>query len=369
MKRGRWDTSAPSGLRGMCCLLPRLVGLALLLAGTAAAQPVLDAAAVPGLDTAGRAAYAAFVLTNLPRAFAIGGRSGYGQGAAATPEAARGAAGCKLYAEGLDVIWEGRPPQAVHPPGPFISNWNYGIVPDSRYFWRGPATAAGVVVWAHGYGAMIGTGILADDRGTQPSAWVRAFNNAGFDVVRFERDPNADDRDRAPGWLADELADLRRRGYRVVVASGQSRGAWYGLQMLRRAGLADAVIAVSPAAHGTGGGPNLTAQYDDLRRLLDDVPPARTRLAFVQFQDDPFTGRPAGRAALIKQMRPRLGGLLIVDQPEGFRGHDGENTPQFATRYGPCLLRFVVDPSPPASCSAPAGSPAIGMLGDGGAAR
>lgn len=89
---------------------------------------------------------------------------------------------------------------------------------------------------------MNGAGALADARGLQPQPHVRAFNNAGFDVVRFDRDPNADARDRAAGWLEEALLDLRRRGYRRVIVGGQSRGGWNSLQMLAHAGLADAVV-------------------------------------------------------------------------------------------------------------------------------
>ena len=52
--------------------------LLLLLAWPAMAQAVLDVAAVPGLTEEGRAAYASFLETNLPRAFAIGGSGNYG---------------------------------------------------------------------------------------------------------------------------------------------------------------------------------------------------------------------------------------------------------------------------------------------------
>lgn len=63
----------------------------------------------------------------------------------------------------------------------------------------------------------------------------------------------------------------------------------YGLGSLNGAGaLADAVVAISPAAHGSGGSTNITAQYDDLRQLVDAVPPARTRLAFVRFKAAPL---------------------------------------------------------------------------------
>ena len=159
--------------------------------------------------------------------------------------------------------------------------------------------------------------------------------------MRFDRDPNADSRDRAAGWLEDSLADLRRRGYKRIVVGGQSRGGWNALQMLTRPGLADVVVAVSPAAHGSGGSTNLSAQRDDLRRLVGDVPAAPARLAFVQFAGDPFAGDLGGRKELIERLRDRLGGLLILDQPEGFAGHFGGNTALFAQRYGPCLLQFA----------------------------
>ncbi len=353
--------------RRMMPSLPGLAGTALILAalcclpGAAGAQPILDAAAVPNLSAEGRASYNRFLALNLPRAFALapGGQFG-GYGGGGTLDAARakalascaamGGNDCAIYAENLDVVWHGRTPQAAAPPGPFVSTWNYGIVPDARYFWRGPAQAAGVYVWAHGLGTMNGYGAVADARGSQPQPHVRAFNNAGFDVVRFDRDPNADSRDRAAGWLEDSLADLRRRGYRKIVVGSQSRGGWNALQMLTHAGLADAVVAVSPAAHGSGGSTNLSAQYDDLRRLVGDVPAAPTRLAFVQFQMDLFAGDLAGRSALVERLRGRLGGLLVLDRPEGFTGHFGGNTARFAQRYGQCLLRFATAAQPPPSC-------------------
>ena len=306
----------------------------------AVAQPVLDVRAVPGLTEEGRTAYASFLRTNLPRAFAVGGASAFGwsggAGTAATVQkkaldgcAARGGTDCRLYATDLAVVGQPAPPA---PPAAFASTWNYTIEPDARYFWRGPATAPGVYVWAHGSGA---------PHGTQPQPHVRAFNNAGYDVVRFDREPNADERNRAAGWLADALADLRARGYRRIVVGGQSRGAWNGLMMLSTPNLADVVIAVSPAAHGSGSSSNLSAQYDDLRALVAAARPARTRVAFVQFARDAFAGDPAGRRALIEGLRPSMGALLMIDQPPGFEGHGAGQGAAFAEQFGACLLRFA----------------------------
>jgi len=338
----RWITLVLVGLGGMVHALQ--------------AQPVLDVRAVPRLEEGGRTAYAGFLITNLPRAFAIGSPSAFGwNGGTGTPEqvrekalagcAARGAQDCALYAVDLDVVWQGRAPQHAAAPPALVKTWNYTIEPDQRYFWHGPAQAAGVYVWAHGYNSM------DDPRGRQPQPHVRAFNNAGFDVVRFDRDPVADgNRTRAAGWLADTLTDLRQRGYKRIVVGGQSRGAWNSLQMLQTAGLADAVIAVSAAAHGSGGSTNLSAQYDDLRQIVSDTPSAPTRLAFVQFEADPFAGDLDRRRALIERLRPRLGGVLIIDRPDGLRGHFGGQTVLFADKYAACLVHFVMDKTPADHC-------------------
>ena len=201
------DSSAKAGGRaatgtphGPACRVVAVLVIALLTGWCrpAAAQPVLDVSAVPSLDAAGRASYARFLMLNLPRAYAVGAHGGYGDyggDGAKTIEiarakaleacAAKGGTDCAIYAENLNVIAGNRPPQVAPPPPPLVSTWNYSIVPDDRYIWRGPAAAAGVYVWAHGLGA------LSDARGHQPQMHVRAFNNAGFDVLRFDRVPNA----------------------------------------------------------------------------------------------------------------------------------------------------------------------------------
>ena len=56
----------------------RIILLAMLFASPAYAQVELDVAAVPGLNEAGRQAYADFLLTDIPRAFAIGANGAYG---------------------------------------------------------------------------------------------------------------------------------------------------------------------------------------------------------------------------------------------------------------------------------------------------
>jgi dienelactone hydrolase len=233
------------------------------------------------------------------------------------------------------------------PSPPLMSTWNYSFVPDSHYEWHGADSAAPAYVWSHGKGPHPDS----DNRGSKPPPHVGLFNDAGFDVIRFDRFPTADERERAAGWLREGVVELRRRGYRVIVTGGQSRGGWTSLQMIGTPGLVDAIIAVSPAAHGMGSSMNLLAQSDDLRRMLTKAPEQKTRVAFIQFQDDPYVGDADRRRDLLDRiLRPKVGALLVIDRPEGFAGHDAGATPAFAERFGPCLLRFVTDPVPPASC-------------------
>ena len=329
--------------------------LVLVLAGAAQAQPVLDAGAVPGLDAAGRAAYADWLLTNTPRVFALGsnGRMGWYSGGRTLDEARpravqlcteHGGVACRPYAEDLAVVWPGRAWSPAAVPGPLVDTINYGFVPDERFLWHGPAAARGVVVWS------VGTAANVDLRGVQPPPYLRAFNNAGFDVIRFDRAPFVDNPVRAAGWLRDELPVLRRSGYRMVVAAGDSRGAWTSLQILDTAGLADAVIAIAPAAHSSGASTNLTAQNDDLRTLVGQAQPSRTRVAVVQFAGDPFISDAEVYAGLMARLRPKMGAFLLIDRPAGLSGHAGGIGHAFGSRYGPCLLRFVTDAVPVAAC-------------------
>ncbi len=347
---------AAAGLLWAYLLWACLLWTCLLWASTAGAQPVLDPAAVPGLDAAGRASYAGFVQANTPRVAALGsnGRLGWYSGGhsldiardkavAACTE--HGGAGCRPYAEDLAVVWPGREWRPAPAPGPLVDTINYGFVPDARFLWHGPAASRGVVVWSHGKSGDV------DNRGLQPPPFLRAFNNAGFDVVRFDRAPLVDNPVRAAGWLREELPALRRSGYRTVVAAGQSRGGWTSLQALDTAGLADVVIAASPAAHGSGGSTNLLAQDDDLRQLVADAAPSRTRVAFVQFSADPFMSDAEMRVRLVERLRPKTGGLLLIDRPAGLSGHFGAAGSAFAMRFGECLLLFATEAVPSDPCA------------------
>jgi hypothetical protein len=328
-------------------LLGAIAGLPMLSCARAALAeapfPLLEVSAAPFLDAGGRALYQRFLAANLPRAFAIAssGAAGWAGAAASIQEAraialrncvAAGGRDGALYAEDLAVVWEGRRWTPPSVPPPLFSTWNSAFVPDDRYLWWGPARSSGVYVWGHGVGG-------GDSRGLQAQPHVRRFNNVGFDIVRFDRSPSADDAQRAAGWLRDGLVRLREIGWRRLIVGGQSRGAWNALQMLDTPALADAVVAISPAAHGEGGSPFMSSQTDELRRIIERVPAdSGSALAFVQFAGDPFIGDAERRRDLIERVRPRLSRLLIIDRPVGFSGHGAGADPRFAELYGPALL-------------------------------
>ncbi len=326
----------------------------ILTAGVARAAepPILNAAAVPG--ESGRLAYANFLVANLPRAFAVSPSGAVGwQGGGGTIEQARanalaycsakGATDCEIYAEDLQVVWHGKPPVTLaRPSGPLKAERDYALVYDERYVWRGPAAARGVYVWGHGKGDG------QDGRGVQAQGYVRVFNNAGFDVIRFARAPFPDDAEDAAAFLRAGLAELRARGWKTVVVGGQSRGAWNALQSLDTPGLADAVIADSPANLG---GASSGQQAWRFSRILLGIKNRSARVAMVQFTNDSFIHDPDERAAAIREyLPPRVAALLFIDRPAGIDGHGGGNSAAFAQRFGGCLLLFVTDPHPPSSC-------------------
>jgi hypothetical protein len=321
----------------------------LALAGMAHADPaLLDAERLPHLTAEGRADYQRFLLQPTPRAFALAPDGAWGWAAAigdAAETEARaiencgrwGGTGCRIYARDLAVVWPGQEQAAPPPPeSPLASGPGWMLAPDGRFLWRGPGRARGAYLWAHGRSPG-----GADSRGAQPQPHVRAFNNAGYDVIRFDRDPATDETESGAAWLREALRDLRARGYERVVAGGQSRGAWNALQALDTPGLMDAVIAIAPAAHGPRGSPAQAWALDDLRRIVAGARSLGTRVAVANFEGDEFDPDPEQRAAIFGVLDSRSAGLLLLDRPAGITGHGGGGDWRFTLRYGPCLLEFA----------------------------
>jgi hypothetical protein len=342
----------------------RLLAVFLLVLATwpAAAQPrnpLLEMAASPGLSEADRASVQRFLRYPVPRALALGPNGALGwQSLGGTPEQVEqralescqrrsGGAPCQVAVRDLSVLLPGRAWTPPEPPtGMRLSSWNHETVPDPRFIWWGPDQARGVLVFAHGRGAR---GV--DSRGGQPQGWTRHFNNAGYDVWRFDRHPNTDEAVPAAGWLRADLAELRRRGYRHIVMAGQSRGGWNTLMVLDTPGLADVHIAIAPAAHGDLGSANHGRQLDDLRGIVGAAAGApRARVAIANFREDNFDAEPERRGALFRELGGRAGAFLFIDRPEQPTGHGAGASSAFNDRFGACLLRFATATPPPTTC-------------------
>ena len=351
-----------AGWKGVIVALAALIGLAAAPAShaQAPAPPILEAPAVLGLPEASHASVRRFLNLNTPRALAFGPNGAFGwqagggdaafveQTALTNCEKRAGPGACSVALRDLAIVKPGREWAPNPPPGDVaITSPHHATLPDDRFIWWGPQEAQGVLVFGHGKQG------LQDLRGRQPQSWTRHFNNAGFDIWRFDREPNADGARRAAHWLRDDLAELRRRGYRQVVVAGQSRGGWNALMILNQPGLADVVIAIAPAAHGTLAENNnrLHAQIAELEALLTAADKAgRTRLAVADFRDDPFMAEPEKRAETFRRLGAGFGAFLLIDRPEATTGHGAGGTTAFNTRYGACLLRFATAPRPPSSC-------------------
>jgi hypothetical protein len=333
-----------------------VIGLGLALAvqpARAELAPLLDADRVPHLTEEGRDDYRRFLLQPTPRAFAIaapGAPDGaWGWAAAIEDDAAATEARalencarfagrrCAIYARDLAVVWPGLEASAAPAPDhPLAAGPGWVLAPDRRFLWHGPTRARGAYLWAHGRSPG-----GADSRGSQPQPHVRAFNNAGYDVIRLDRDPATDETEAGAAWLRAALAELRRRGYARVVAGGQSRGAWNALQALDTPGLADAVIAIAPAAHGPRGSAAQDFALDDLAQIVAAARSAGTRVVVANFAGDVFDPDPDRRAAILGGLAGRSAAFLMLDRPAGIEGHGGGAAWRFTLRYALCLLDFA----------------------------
>jgi hypothetical protein len=310
---------------------------------------LLDTTRPPHLAEAGRADYARFLLQPTPRSFALAPNGAWGWAAAIEDDAAAtearalencrrwGGQECRIYARDLAVVWPGLEAKApAAPERPLARGAGWVLQPDPRFLWQGPDAARGAYLWAHGRSPG-----GADSRGSQPQPHVRAFNNAGYDVIRLDRDPATDETEAGAAWMRQALTLLRQKGYARLVAAGQSRGAWNALQALEEPGLADAVIAIAPAAHGPRGSPAHAWALDDLRRIVGAARSLRSRVAVANFAGDEFDPDPEARADILGRLRGRSAGLLLLDRPRGIEGHGGGSDWRFTFGYAACLLDFA----------------------------
>lgn len=343
--------------------------------GFAAYRAVFSAASLPvaagtstitgwSLHYRGAVPHAAFAIAATPEGRVLRWRF---VGGRATPEAAarevleacgredlRNApigASCQLMA--VDLALGRLPPlRAPHAEtiGPFRA---------SPLHWRfGPQRAAGVVVWGHGY-----NGRDRDNRSSAAPGFLSVLNDAGWDILRYDRDPAQDELPASLPRLVAALPLLRQAGYARVVIGGQSRGGWQALLAAgARPEAVDAVIATAPAAHGEMRRSAASANaIEDFGRLLAGLPRVRLRIGVVLFDDDDYDPDVGRRSAAVETTaESRQAPTLLLRPAAPVRGHDGAAEAAFTRRYASCLLGLIQAPE----AAAPRGLRRSGCTGE-----
>lgn len=230
--------------------------------------------------------------------------------------------------------------------GPSIPTEQGSLGPFSRsafHLHRGPDHAEGVVIWGHGYG-----GAREDMRGAPLPGFLTGLNEAGYDILRFDRVPGDDALYVTLPRLVRALPQLRAAGYRRVILGGQSRGGWQAmLAAAERPGLVDAVLASAPAAHGeVGASAEARAQaLEDFRRVLAGLRATPLRVMVMLFEEDEFDPDPNQRAQAVVAMAGAREAPALVLWPQGpARGHSAVGDWRFTRDYAACVLTLLRAP-------------------------
>jgi pimeloyl-ACP methyl ester carboxylesterase len=202
---------------------------------------------------------------------------------------------------------------------------------------RGPAEVRGAVVWSHG------RSVDSEDYEAPTPPYIANLSEGGWDTFRFNRNRDGDTLERSSAALAKVADELKTRGYAKVVLAGQSFGGFLSLMAADANAQVDSVIATAPAAYGSfaefygSWRSNATRFYPLLRKLHET-----TSVMLFFFHGDGFD--PGGRGEHSRDILEtrRLRGV-VVDQPFALAGHWAAASPEFAGRFGECMLDFIDD--------------------------
>ncbi len=205
--------------------------------------------------------------------------------------------------------------------------------PQPYWSMRGPQLATGLFVWSHSYMA----GRNATD--SAPQFWVGRFTRLGYDLYRFDREWISDWASDATA-LAEAVGKARAMGYRRIVLAGQSAGAWVSLAAAMRGAKVDGVISIAAAHHGTVEKmSDPTRARSDWQQVIKGQKPGPA-VVVVNFADDAYdVGGRMGDAKAAFTASGIAG--LVIDAPEGFKGHGAGGGAAFAGKFGPCIVAFV----------------------------
>ena len=210
----------------------------------------------------------------------------------------------------------------------------FQLVPAFHQKLIGPQQAKGAVIYSHG------RSIDTEDSQSPTPPYLMALEKAGWDVLRLNRLRDEDNLTDSTHQLVTRADQLKREGYRKVVLTGQSFGAFLSLMAADASEDVNAVIATAPAAFG-----DFEDFYDSWRLnatrlypLLSHVRKARVMVFY--FHADDFD--PGGRGEHSRTILAKSGlGYAVVDQPPLLTGHWASTTGLFMRRYGSCIRDFA----------------------------
>ena len=211
--------------------------------------------------------------------------------------------------------------------------------------WRG--ASGGAVLWLHG-GVSPGQGETAETPDGQPAPqWLERLAALGWDVWRYSLTPGHDLLAAGEAGMNPGLEGPHAAGYRLVIVAGFSRGAVIGMVALARPDLVEAVVLLSPVAHGTRLERRGVAIADFagwLAAARSSAQRGAMRMALAQFNDDPFDPDPALRWLMIREAAEWAGmAFLHTDRSALLTGLMGSSEPAFNLLFGSALARFPTD--------------------------
>lgn len=197
----------------------------------------------------------------------------------------------------------------------------------------GPQQAKGLIVYSHGYTS----GLDHTQSPTQP--YVKDWSAHGYDAYRFNRryilDPSVDAKS-----LVDSVRAARALGYKRVILTGQSTGAWESIMAAGQGVQADGIIAMSPAWHGKiKDQKDLTRTKSEWNTYVKAIPPG-ARYFIAKFLDDEYDV--GGTLEATRSVFAQHGvDAVLLNYPAGFSGHHAADKNNFNKVYGPCMFKFI----------------------------
>jgi hypothetical protein len=210
---------------------------------------------------------------------------------------------------------------------------------------RGPALAAGIVLWNHGQA----TGYPSWHFGAPPV--IRFFAERGWDILLVQRNPICEGNWPAKGGeyvdnLVNEVHAAKKRGYRRILVAGQSVGAGIALGASAKTEQIEGVLAFA-LSHGRRScrdsrtiRPGMIAFHEKQieRAIRESQSP---RILISMGKDDHCVGH-SFSPLVSSTLAAKEIAYIYLDESMAIAGHGAATGGQFASLYGECVLKFFL---------------------------